>query len=85
MKKQGEYYTLFSTQAKRYISSENESIREDNYSEESSGEGGFPGFPGMPGGFKLPDGFKPPEGFRFPGGFRGRPGGMMPPFDDEED
>ena len=31
MAKKGEYYTLFSTQAKRYISSENESVLEDNF------------------------------------------------------
>lgn len=31
MAQKGEYYTLFSTQAKRYISSENESVREDNF------------------------------------------------------
>lgn len=31
MQKRGEYYTLFSTQAKRYISSEDETIREDNF------------------------------------------------------
>ncbi len=85
MAQKGEYYTLFSTQAKRYISSENESIREDNFSEGENSEGGFPGFPGMPGGFKLPNGFKPPEGFKFPGGFRGGPGGMMPPFDDDDE
>jgi ABC-type multidrug transport system fused ATPase/permease subunit len=29
MEKKGEYYTLFSTQARRYISSENESVLED--------------------------------------------------------
>ncbi len=31
MAKRGEYYTLFSTQAKRYISSENESVLEENF------------------------------------------------------
>lgn len=31
MAKHGEYYTLFSTQAKRYISEESERIREDNF------------------------------------------------------
>ncbi len=31
MAKKGEYYTLFSTQAKRYISSENEHVREENF------------------------------------------------------
>ena len=33
MAKGGEYYTLFSTQAKRYISSEGEQVLEDNFSE----------------------------------------------------
>jgi len=31
MAQKGEYYTLFSTQAKRYISNESESVREDNF------------------------------------------------------
>lgn len=31
MQKRGEYYTLFSTQAKRYISSEEESVRVENF------------------------------------------------------
>ncbi len=31
MAKHGEYYELFSVQAKRYISSENETVREENY------------------------------------------------------
>ena len=31
MAQKGEYYTLFSTQAKRYISSESEQVREDNF------------------------------------------------------
>jgi len=31
MQKRGEYYTLFSTQAKRYISTGDESVREENF------------------------------------------------------
>lgn len=37
MAQKGEYYTLFSTQAKRYISSENESVREENFASHPHG------------------------------------------------
>ena len=42
MAKKGEYYTLFSTQAKRYISSEKESILEDNFSPDMNPFGEMP-------------------------------------------
>ncbi len=48
MARRGEYYTLFSTQAKRYISSEGESVRETNFIPQGNG---FP--------FRLPEGFMP--------------------------
>ncbi len=44
MEKKGEYYTLFSTQAKRYISSENESVREKNF--DNTPPHGRPPYPG---------------------------------------
>lgn len=52
MAQKGEYYTLFSTQAKRYISSEKESVLEDNFVPHPQGKN-FPGIPphGMPQGF----------------------------------
>ena len=40
MAKKGKYYELFSTQAKRYISSEDEVIRTENYNNEHDGKGG---------------------------------------------
>ena len=60
MAQKGEYYTLFSTQAKRYISSENESVREDNFPNGAP----FKGMPVPPFG-KLPDG-APPKGMPRP-------------------
>lgn len=71
MAKKGEYYRLFSTQAKRYISSANEEI---------NGGGQPPLIP--PGGFSTPPaGFgKPPEGFSTPpAGFGKPPEGFMGP------
>lgn len=38
MKKRGKYYELFSTQAKRYISSEDEVIRTENYENRRHGK-----------------------------------------------
>ncbi len=67
MARKGEYFTLFSTQAKRYISSENESVLEDNYSEKhrSLPSNGTPphGMPpnGMPSHGTSPHG-TPPHG-----------------------
>lgn len=75
MAQKGEYYTLFSTQAKRYISAENERIRDG--SEVPDGEpadgnapalaaaggrfpgGGRPGGKGFPNGKQFPGGGKP--------------------------
>lgn len=75
----GEYYELFSTQAKRYISSEEERVRQDNYDSSADVENamanGFPGFPGFPGfNGRMPEGFPG----KFPGRFPG------PPMDDED-
>lgn len=55
MAQKGEYYTLFSTQAKRYISSEKESVLKDNFVPHLQDKN-FPGIPphGMP-----PQGFPP--------------------------
>lgn len=60
MAKGGRYYELFSTQAKRYISSEDEVIRTENF-----GNGGVPAGHDRP--QALPPFGEAPEGFRRPG------------------
>ncbi len=50
----GKYYELFSTQARRYISSEEDMIREENFDNQRDR------FRGGPGGHRPPDGHRPP-------------------------
>jgi ABC-type multidrug transport system fused ATPase/permease subunit len=76
MAQRGEYYTLFSTQAKRYISSDSESVRETNYLPQNGGiafqlpEGFAPGGNGNGGGsFKYPS--KMPDMNNMPESFKG--------------
>jgi len=63
MAQHGEYYTLFSTQAKRYITEENEHVLGEN--DGFPPHGGFPPREGMP-----PQGGMPPHGEMMPKGQR---------------
>lgn len=65
MEKRGRYYELFSTQAKRYISTEEESIRTDNFVGGASRQDVLPMGENVPGG-RPPMNSRPPMGGRPP-------------------